>query len=114
MQPEIALFGLTAGAAASWAFAQLRVQFPTPTLAQWKSSSKVLRFFYSALWAPKFARYTVFILSFVISLLFTGASALITGEDFAPLFSATISIWMSQIIHAAQLSSKVHLEEESP
>ena len=114
MQPEIALFGLTAGAAASWVFAQLRVQFPTPTLAQWKALSKLGRFFYSALWAPKFARYTVFMLSFVISLRFTGASALITGEAFTPLFSATISIWMSQIIHAAQLSSKVHLEEESP
>lgn len=100
-----------AGFAASWLVDQLRLKFARPTVEQWKQYRRVKRFALQAIWAPKWARYTVFSFSVIISLLFTGIGAWIVGEPVAPLLAACLSVWASQVKHAQDLSGAVRLVE---
>ena len=108
------LLGPSAGAGAltSLLFTQMRKAIPCPTKLKWSMASPLARIGYTLLWAPLYARYTVFVLAILISLALTGVTAVMTGVDVMPALAAASSALVTQLIHATGLASYVQVAKK--
>lgn len=92
-----------AGWAASALFARVRAAVPCPTREAWPTLGPARRLLAVALYAPAWARVTVFALSAAISLAATAGAALLAGQDARPALDAALAVIVSQLVHAAGL-----------
>lgn len=106
--PTLAFLASTAGAgwAASALFALARARLPRPTPAQWARLTPLGRLLTSALYAPRYARLTVFALAALVSLAATVIAAVGTGQGARPALDAALAVIVSQLVHAAGLGSQ--------
>ncbi len=108
LAPLLAALASTAGAgwAASRLFGRLRAALPCPTAAEWPRLARPRRLAATLLYAPRYARLTVFALSAAVSLAATGAAALLAGQDARPALDAALAVVVSQLIHAAGMPDR--------
>ena len=105
------LFFATAGGsgyAASVLMTALRELFPRPTQAQWSHAAAWKRWLWSALYAPRYARLTVFALALVVGALASGTVSYLLERDTSLALEAALAVVVSQL--AQPQSRRVALE----
>lgn len=103
--PLLAFAASTAGAGwlASRLFDRLRAAVPRPTAAQWARLTALGRLAVTALYAPRWARMTVFLLAWLVATLASVATSALTGRAALPALDAALAVIVSQVAHAAGL-----------
>lgn len=106
--PILTFLASTAGAGwlASRLFARARAAIPCPTRQSWPRLTWAGRLVTTALYAPAWARVTVFALSAAISLAATAGASLLAGQDARPALDAALAVIVSQLVHAAGLATR--------
>jgi hypothetical protein len=94
---DTAVIAATTGYAASLTFDWLREQAPRPTQAQWAAGDAWWRLLWSMLYAPRYARVTVFLLAIGLATALSLALALLTGRDTALVAEIAWAVIASQL-----------------
>ena len=94
------LFLATAGGsgyAASVLMTWLREVFPRPTQQAWSHAVDAQRWLWSALYAPRYARLTVFALALVVGALASGTVSYLLERDTSLALEAALAVVVSQL-----------------
>ena len=105
------LFLATAGGsgyAASLLMTAFRELFPRPTQAHWSRAAAWQRWLWSALYAPRYARITVFALALLVASLASGIVSFVVDRDASLALEAALAVVISQL--AQPQSRRVELE----
>ena len=94
---DTAVIAATTGYAASLTFDWLRQQAPRPTQAQWATGDAWWRLLWSMLYAPRYARVTVFLLAIGLATALSLVLALLTGRDTALVAEIAWAVIASQL-----------------
>jgi hypothetical protein len=105
----LAFLASTAGAgwAATRIFDWLRTEIPRPTVFDWPHLSRFGRVVMTLLYAPRYARMSVFVLASLISIISTVLLAQVRGESARPAFDAAVAVIVTQLLHLVQLPAEV-------
>lgn len=95
-----------AGWLASALFAAARRRVPRPAPATWAAASPQRRALWRLLYAPLWARLTVFALAAAIAVGCSAALAAATGQPVAPALDAALAVVVSQVVHALGLPAR--------
>jgi hypothetical protein len=95
------------GAAASLLVDRLRAAVPRPTAATWQRAGRPRRALLTLLYAPAYARATVFALAALLSITVSVLAALLTGAAPLAAADAAVAIVVSQLVHLLQLPRTV-------
>jgi spermidine/putrescine-binding protein len=96
-----------AGWAADYFFGWIRIGVPKPDVLSWSRATAAQRVGWALVWAPRYARLVVFVLSSVIAIIATLMLSSITGEPVQPLPAVLAAIVVSQITHGVRLPGQV-------
>jgi hypothetical protein len=109
---DTAVIAATTGYAASLTFDWLREQAPRPTQAQWAAGDAWWHLLWSMLYAPRYARVTVFLLAIGLATALSLVLALLTGRDTTLVAEIAWAVIASQV--AQPQSRRVATESGGP
>jgi hypothetical protein len=109
LTPVLAFFASIGGAGlvGSRLFDVARELIRKPIASEYHNGSAVDRLVWSALYAPRYARWTAFTFTALTSVVFSVLAALATGEQPQVAIDAALAVIVSQLIHGAGLSGRV-------